>query len=214
MDLKTFLSLKTNLIEIPLPGLNAHSLLAPPNRITDLKKMNYNIVNFKIAAVLILFFPRPNGQLNLVLIERSKYPGIHSGQISFPGGKYEDQDNELWETALREANEEIGIQKSDIKYVMSLSNIFIPPSNFLVTPFLSYTISNPAFIPYKSEVSKIIELPVNDLLKMKVSQKKIKTVFKESVEVPCFNYNQNIIWGATSMVLSELKMIILNALDK
>ena len=188
--------------------------MAPPNRITDLKKMNYNIVNFKIAAVLILFFPSQNGQLNLVLIERSKYPGIHSGQISFPGGKYEDQDNELWETALREANEEIGIQKSDIKYVMSLSNIFIPPSNFLVTPFLSYTISNPAFIPYKSEVSKIIELPVNDLLKMKVSQKKIKTVFKESVEVPCFNYNQNIIWGATSMVLSELKMIIMNALDK
>ena len=148
------------------------------------------------------------------MIERSKYPGIHSGQISFPGGKYENQDNELWETALREANEEIGIQKADIKYVMSLSNIFIPPSNFLVTPFLSYSISNLTFIPHKSEVSKIIELPVNDLLKIKVSQKRLKTMFKESVEVPCFNYNQNIIWGATSMILSELKMIIQNALAK
>ena len=84
------------------------------------------------------------------MIERSKYPGIHSGQISFPGGKYENQDNELWETALREANEEIGIQKADIIYVMSLSNIFIPPSNFLVTPFLSYSISNLTFIPHKS----------------------------------------------------------------
>ena len=174
----------------------------------------YNIVNSKIAAVLILFFPSPNGQLNLVLIERSKYPGIHSGQISFPGGKYENQDNELWETALREANEEIGIQKADIKYVMSLSNIFIPPSNFLVTPFLSYSISNLTFIPHKSEVSKIIELPVNDLLKIKVSKKRLKTMFKESVQVPCFNYNQNIIWGATSMILSELKMLIQNALVK
>ena len=214
MDLRTFLSLKTNLIEIPLPGLDAHSLLAPSYRISDLKKINYNIVNSKIAAVLILLFPSPNGQLNLVLIERSKYPGIHSGQISFPGGKYENQDNELWETALREANEEIGIQKADIKYVMSLSNIFIPPSNFLVTPFLSYSISNLTFIPHKSEVSKIIELPVNDLLKIKVSQKRLKTMFKESVEVPCFNYNQNIIWGATSMILSELKIIIQNALAK
>ena len=214
MDLKTFLSLKTNLIEIPLPGLDAHSLLAPSYRISDLKKMNYNIVNSKIAAVLILFFPSPNGQLNLVLIERGKYPGVHSGQISFPGGKYENQDNELWETALREANEEIGIQKADIIYVMSLSNIFIPPSNFLVTPFLSYSISNLTFIPHKSEVSKIIELPVNDLLKIKVSKKRLKTMFKESVQVPCFNYNQNIIWGATSMILSELKMLIQNALVK
>ena len=97
---------------------------------------------------------------------------------------------------------------------MSLSNIFIPPSNFLVTPFLSYSISNLTFIPHKSEVSKIIELPVNDLLKIKVSKKRLKTMFKESVQVPCFNYNQNIIWGATSMILSELKMLIQNALVK
>lgn len=214
MELKTFLSLKTNLKEIHLPGSIAHTLLAPPNRASDLINNNSININTKEAAVLIHFYPSTNGQLSLVLIKRNKNIGIHSDQISFPGGKYEDQDCDLWTTALREANEEVGIQKSQVQYVMPLSKIFVPPSNFLVTPYLSYGFFRPDFILEISEVSSIIEFPLNDLLKMKVSKVSLLSYNKISVEVPCYKYNKKIIWGATAMILSELKMIIQNTLTK
>ena len=97
---------------------------------------------------------------------------------------------------------------------MPLSKIFIPPSNFLVTPYLSYGFFRPDFILEISEVSSIIEFPLNDLLKMKVSKVSLLSYNKISVEVPCYTYNKKIIWGATAMILSELKMIIQNTLTK
>ena len=135
MELKTFLSLVTKLKEIPLPGFKSHLLLAPSDRHDDLINTNYNNINHKRASVLIHFYPSNNDQLSFVLIERNKYPGVHSGQISFPGGKYEDKDKDLLATALREANEEVAIQKSTVDYIRTLSKVFIPPSKFMVTPF-------------------------------------------------------------------------------
>ena len=214
MELKTFLSLVTKLKETPLPGFKSHLLLAPLDRNADLNNANYNNINPKRAAVLIHFYPSYNGQLSLVLIERNKYPGVHSGQISFPGGKYEDKDKDLFATALREANEEVAIQKSTVEYIRTLSKIFIPPSNFMVTPFLSYSSFCPDLIPERSEVSEIIEFPLNDLLEMRISLTRLINSSKNSVEIPCFKYNQKIIWGATAMILSELKIIIQNTLTK
>ena len=169
MELKTFLSLFTKLKEIPLPGLKSHLLLAPLDRHTDLNNFNYNNINPKKAAVLIHFYPGENDQLSFVLIERNKYPGVHSGQISFPGGKYEDKDKDLFSTALREANEEVAIQKNTVEYIRTLSKVFIPPSNFIVTPFLSYSSFRPNLIPEGYEVSEIIEFPLNDLLETRIS---------------------------------------------
>ena len=208
------MSLKTKLKEIPLPGFKSHLLLVPPYRNGYLKNINYNYINSKKAAVLIHFYPSHNDRLSFVLIERNTYPGIHSGQISFPGGKYDNQDKDLWATALREANEELAIQKSQVEHIKTLSKVFIPPSNFLVTPFLSYGTFRPNFIPEISEVSGIIEFPLNFLLKTKISINSIINSSKNSLEVPCFKYNQKIIWGATAMILSELKIIIQNTLTK
>ena len=214
MELKTFLSLFTKLKEIPLPGFKSHLLLAPLDIHTDSNNTNYNNINPKRAAVLIHIYPSYNGQLSFVLIERNKYPGFHSGQISFPGGKYEDKDKDLFATALREANEEVAIQKSTVEYIRTLSKIFIPPSNFMVTPFLSCSSFRPDLIPERSEVSQIIEFPLNDLLGTRISLTRLINSSKNSVEVPCFKYNQKIIWGATAMILSELKIIIQNTLTK
>jgi len=204
----------TKLKEIPLPGLKSHLLLAPLDRHTDLNNFNYNNINPKKAAVLIHFYPSENDQLSFVLIERNKYPGVHSGQISFPGGKYEDKDKDLLSTALREANEEVAIQKNTVEYIRTLSKVFIPPSNFIVTPFLSYSSFRPNLIPEGSEVSEIIEFPLNDLLETRISFTRLINYSKNSVRVPCFRYNQKIIWGATAMILSELKIIIQNTLTK
>ena len=214
MELKTFLSSVTKLKEIPLPGLKSHLLLAPLYRHTDLNSFNYNNINPKKAAVLIHFYPSENDQLSFVLIERNKYPGVHSGQISFPGGKYEDKDKDLFSTALREANEEVAIQKNTVEYIRTLSKVFIPPSNFIVTPFLSYSSFRPNLIPEGSEVSEIIEFPLNDLLETRISLTRFINFSKNSMRVPCFKYNQKIIWGATAMILSELKIIIQNTLAK
>ena len=214
MELKTFLNLIAKLKEIPLPGFKSHLLLVPPESNEDAKNINYNYINPKIAAVLIHFYPNHNDQLSFVLIERNKYPGIHSGQISFPGGKYDDQDKDLLATALREANEEVAIQKSQVEYIRTLSKVYIPISNFLVTPFLSYGSFRPNFIKEISEVSGILEFPLNDLLEMKISTTSLTNYSKNSIEVPCFKYNKKIIWGATAMILSELKMIIQNTLIK
>ena len=214
MELKTFLSLFTKLKEIPLPGLKSHLLLAPLDIHTDSNNTNYNNINPTRAAVLIHIYPSYNGQLSFVLIERNKYPGFHSGQISFPGGKYEDNDKDLFATALREANEEVAIQKSTVEYIRTLSKVFIPPSNFIVTPFLSYGSFRPDLIPDRSEVSEIIEFPLNYLFETGISMTRLINSSKNSVEVPCFKYNQKIIWGATAMILFELKTIIQNTLTK
>ena len=125
-----------------------------------------------------------------------------------------DKDKDLFSTALREANEEVAIQKSTVEYIRTLSKIFIPPSNFMVTPFLSYSSFRPDLIPERSEVSEIIEFPLNDLLETRISLTRLINSSKNSVEVPCFKYNQKIIWGATAMILSELKIIIQNTLTK
>ena len=176
MELKTFLNLNTKLKEIPLPGLKSHLLLIHLDRVADLKNINYNYINPKIAAILIHFYPSHNGQLNFVLIECKKYPGIHSGQIGFPGGKYDDQDKYLLVTALREANEEVAIQKSQEEYIRTLSKVFIPQSNFLVNPFLSYGSFRQDFVPEISEVSGILKFQLNDVLEIKFLKPSLKII--------------------------------------
>ena len=121
---------------------------------------------------------------------------------------------DLLATALREANEEVAIQKSQVEFIRTLSKVYIPKSNFLVSPFLSYGSFRPNFIKEISEVSGILEFPLNDLLEMKISITSLTNYSKNSIEVPCFIYNKKIIWGATAMILSELKMIIQNTLIK
>ena len=208
------MSTVTNLKEIPLPGLKAHKLLAPPNRIKLMKTIDYNKIKSKKAAVLICIYPNAVGQANFVLIERNVYPGVHSGQISFPGGKPEPHDLDLWATALREANEEVGIPSSQVQQLKTMSKIFIPPSNFTVTPFLSYCHSQPPLIHDLSEVSSIIEFPLGELLTAEVSMENCVISGKNLSKVPAYVYDQKIVWGATAMILSELKKLILNGLYK
>ena len=211
MNLKTFLDQKSKLKQITLSGYEAHSLLAPPQRMKQLESSFKNKTTPKKAAVLIHLYPGENDFLHFILIQRNSYVGVHSGQISFPGGKPEALDANLWGTALRESSEEVGLNGIDIHKLRSLTDVFIPPSNFLVSPFVSYSYEKPEFIPEKKEVDLILEIPLANLLDhQQVLYKKLTTNYIDEFEVPCYIFNEKVVWGATAMILSELRILFLS----
>ncbi len=164
--------------------------------------------NPKKAGVLALFYPDKNNQTKFLLTERASYKGTHSAQISFPGGKLDELDLNLTETALRENFEEVGIQKEQVTIIRALSQTYIPPSNFLVSPFLGFLNHTPTFTK-NYEVETIIEVFLEDLLNNKSLSSIIKnTSYMKNIEVPCFKLNNYNVWGATAMILSEIKDLL------
>jgi 8-oxo-dGTP pyrophosphatase MutT (NUDIX family) len=128
---------------------------------------------------------------------------VHSAQISFPGGKIDKKDTNLKATALRETAEEIDV--TDINIVRQLTTTYIPPSNFYVTPFLGYLKREPIFTP-NEEVQKIIPVRLSELLdEINVTTKIKTTSYMKNIEVPCFKLSNYLVWGATAMLLSEIK---------
>ena len=196
----------------PLPAVAAHIKMAPAERLAALNSGYYSSTNPRHSAVMMLFYPK-DGHATLMLIKRNTYPGVHSAQISFPGGKAEDTDADLQQTALRETWEEIGIAPDAIKVVMPFTEIYIPPSNFLVAPFLGFAVHEPVFNPNPAEVDALIELPLDVFLDDSiVVNASMKTSYAKSSIVPAFKVQEHIVWGATAMIMSELKETIKMAL--
>ena len=214
MNYKLFLKFLINIGDLTLPGKKAHNKMSPPERDINIQ-FQPNNTNFKEAAVLILVYPSFNGNPCIALIERSDYVGVHSSQISFPGGRFEFSDNSFWDTAIRETAEEIGIDNSVIKFLKEMSMVYIPPSNFKVFPFIGYVDKKPLFKLDKNEVKSIIELPISDLLRENNKAKKsIITSYMRKVTVPMYIFEDNYVWGATAMILSEFELLILDVLNK
>jgi len=190
-----------------LGGLDAQFKLAPELRLRyDENKINAK--NPKKAAVLALFYPDHNNETRFLLTKRASYKGTHSAQISFPGGKTELNDINLEHTAKREAFEEVGIQPFSIKMIRELTDVYIPPSNFLATPFIAYTLTRPHFIP-NHEVDTTIEVLLKDLLNdASITSVEMTTSYMNNAIVPCFKLNDYIVWGATAMLLSEIKDLL------
>lgn len=207
MEFAIFLdNIKEKMIR-PLPGTSSQLKMASMRRL---------IQDGKIAAppdvrkggVLALFYPS-DGKICIVLIKRTEYPGVHSGQISFPGGGWEAGDEDMVATALREAEEEIGVDSLSVIPIGKLTDLYIPPSNFLVTPVVGYTLERPDFKPDPGEVDYILEVLLDDLLDEKNKQEQEITIFPAiNLKVPCFYINGNVIWGATAMMLNELMDVI------
>jgi len=187
-----------------LPGKTAHQEVAP------YRNVNFNsaaIEAAKKSAVLILFYPKGN-KIFTVLMQRTVYDGKHSGQISFPGGKVEPLDTSIFDTALREANEELGIEKDAVTVLGKLSDVFIPVSNFHVVPVIGYALKAPIFVLEKREVETIIELDIDELKNSILVNKKIKMSNNTLIKVPSFEFSEKIIWGATALMLNELRHIL------
>ena len=188
-----------------LPGKDAHIEVAPSRRIDfDQQKL----LNARESGVLILFYLKDK-ELHLVLIERSTYDGEHSGQISFPGGKREASDRDIVHTALREASEEVGILMEDVDVIGKLSDVYIPVSNFNVSPIVGFINYHPQFIIDAREVEELIELKLTDLTDVKeLASSNITLRNKTVIKVPSFDLNDKVIWGATAHILNELRWIL------
>lgn len=207
MNFSEFTSKINDLKASNLDGLEAQFLLAPRLRLQyDAQKITAN--NPKRAGVLALFYPNEQQETTFLLTQRASYQGTHSAQISFPGGKLDLNDANLQETALRETHEEVGIHPKNIEIIRELTDVYIPPSNFLATPFLGYTTKKPTFT-LNHEVDQTIEVLVSDLLDEKnITSAILDTSYMKKVEVPCFKIQDFIIWGATAMMLSEIKELL------
>jgi 8-oxo-dGTP pyrophosphatase MutT (NUDIX family) len=208
MQFDDFLQFTPKILNVELPATMAHEKMTPTIRVDLLKKINPDTINAKKAAVMMLFYPK-NNQTHLVLILRNSYNGVHSSQIAFPGGKPEIIDVDLKETALRETYEEIGVLPDKIEVIRSFTEVYIPPSNYLVHPFLGISNQELQFIRQEEEVAGIIEFPLIDFLDDGIIQnKRLDTSYATNFEVPGFLVNEHFVWGATAMILSELKETI------
>jgi len=188
-------------------GLDAQFSLAPKLRLKYTEE-KINAFNPKKAAVAALFYPNSKNETCFLLTLRANYNGTHAAQISFPGGKFEIQDTSLKNTALRETNEEVGALIENIVVFKQMTDVYIPPSNFIVTPFLGYVNTIPTF-KKNHEVAEIISVTVQDLLNEKsITSTTLSTSYAKNIEVPCFVLNNYIVWGATAMILNEIKELL------
>lgn len=190
----------------PLPGEIAHNLMAATSRASLPKTPNETT---KKSAVLILFYPHENN-INIPLILRPNYDGMHGGQVAFPGGRTEKSDENLIRTALREAQEEIGIRTSDVQIIGELTQLYIPPSNFMVQPVVGYMESKPSFYPDPREVDLVFEISLDEITNPSIISEEILNVRGVEVQAPIYSIQGHKVWGATAMMIAELLMIIEN----
>ena len=202
--MSSFINLLAKELENKLPGKKAQDKMSPDIR----KRLNHAPDNkTKNSCVLIAIYSQ-NNEYFTILFKRPDYDGIHAGQVCFPGGKVESGDTSFEDTALREAAEEIGLNKKIVKIIGKLTPLYIPVSNYIVQPFIAYIESIPILVPDSKEVDRILIAPLKSLLNPEnVMSKKINFRGSKMV-IPYFFINSMEIWGATAMILSEFLTIL------
>lgn len=187
----------------PLPSTRAHNTMLPQD--VDRPEAKNAPADARKSAVLMLLYEELE-VFNIVLIVRSKDGGPHSGQLALPGGKKEEADMNLVATAFRESQEEISLNQDAAIYVATLSPIYIPISNFLVTPIVAYSNGLPKLKPSDSEVAEIRYVPLQDMFDT-VTHVEVSTM-RGLWSVKAYTLNDGaIVWGATAMMLAELGIL-------
>jgi len=184
------------LIANGLPGANSHSKMLPEGRLLASSSSHTE------SAVLLLLYPKQDTWFT-VFIKRNQYNGPHSGQISLPGGKKNHLDKTLLQTAIRETNEETGVNASNSLIAGALSLLHIPVSGFVVHPFIAVLDYPPVFKPDKNEVEYLIEVPLQKLTDPSALKIKRMLVRNTEINVPYFDIQGEVVWGATAMILNE-----------
>ena len=161
------------------------------------------------AAVLILLYP-DNKQWHFFLTKRTNTVEHHKGQISLPGGTLEEgETNE--EAAIRETYEEIGIESKKINIIGSLTSLHIPVSGFKIFPFVGWIKEKPKLKIQSNEVSKVISPTIANLLDKRTQKEKYSRILGKQVKIPFFDFDNETVWGATSMILSEFRSVLKGA---
>ena len=184
----------------PLPGLEAQLTMVPEPR-PGHKTFDQVEGSSLKAGILLLLIPR-GGTLFLVLTRRTDRVPHHRGQISFPGGEQHPGEVPV-ETAVREAEEELGIDLGRCRILGALTPLYIPPSNYCVYPFVALLEESPRFRPQPEEVDEVLEVPVDHVMDLRNRRAEVRTLDGNPVRIPFFEFQGNKIWGATAMVLAE-----------
>lgn len=200
----TFVESIAQRLSEPLPGEEAHQKMMAGARLRIKISPNQQT---RRSAILILFYPFLD-EIYLPLILRPAYDGVHGGQMAFPGGRMEKTDENLIRTALREAQEEIGIRLTDVKVLGHLTEIFIPPSNFFVLPVIGVVPFKPDFYPDAREVDQIIEVSLREITDERIITLQELNVRGLTIEAPTYNLQGHKVWGATAMMIAELLEVI------
>ncbi len=203
----SFISELKSEIENDLPGEDSHDELSPGRGRSS--EALAKIDNYRESGVAVIIYFKDN-KWQSILILRTTYKGAHSGQVSFPGGKKEPFENSIIETAIRESEEEIGITRSNIDFLGKLTPIYIPVSNFKVEASVFHLKEDDVFVKDIKEVQEIIHYPLADLLNPDnkgVTNINISDQLKMK-DVPCFFIQNHIVWGATAIILNEVKQIL------
>jgi 8-oxo-dGTP pyrophosphatase MutT (NUDIX family) len=190
----------------PLPGVEFQRKFMHEERLLSHIEPNETT---RQSAVLVAFYPS-DGEVFLPLILRPAYDGTHGGQMALPGGKMEYADENLIRTALREAQEEIGVKAMDVNVLGELTDVFIPVSNFIVKPIVGYLDYKPDFFPDKREVEKIYEVKFSEFLKLENKGIRSITVGKRNLTVPGFDIQNQWIWGATALIINEIVEVVIS----
>jgi 8-oxo-dGTP pyrophosphatase MutT (NUDIX family) len=200
--MKLLEALKAELV-LALPGKEAQVSMAPvgrePNETTSVKRN---------AAVTIVILDRPEKSHEIILIKRSEYDGPHSDQVSFPGGKQETSDSNLIDTAIRECYEETGLELKIQNLAGTLTPLYISVSRFMVFPYIFIFDQMPNFNTDPMEVNYIIRFPLNQLMQEDLKQNKMIEIEDQKIEVPYYAIENEVVWGATAMILSEFIEIL------
>jgi len=206
MDYDIFSQQVAKIKNLPLPGVASHYKMAPEVRVKELKAGMKVDRNPKKAGVMALFYPDDDYRTHFLLIHRKSYPGVHSDQISFPGGKVEKGDPDLMATALRETHEEVGVPPQDVLVIREMTEVYIPPSNFIVQPYLGLYKKEFPFVPQEAEVAAVVEVSLDDFMSdSNITTQLLSTSYARNIEVPAFSLNGHVVWGATAMMMSEIR---------
>ena len=189
-----------------LPGAAAHALMTPePNHVKGIEEIHqHSPVN---SAVLMLLMPYREDWA-IPFIQRTSVGKYHGGQIALPGGKTEPEDTNARDTALRECHEEIGVNPEDVTIIGSLSDVYIPLSNFNITPIVGTIPKIPNFVLSEDEVEEVIVIPLNDLFDDK--NKTSRSLYRNDRQIvaPGYKIDNHFIWGATAMMIAELETLL------
>ncbi len=184
-----------------LPGISAHKEMSFTNR-------NFDKPSNAIPSAVCLLLYENNQQVFFPLIKRTNTSLHHKGQMALPGGRL-DPDESIEQGAIRECEEEIGVPKKDIVPIRRLTELYIPVSNHLVYPIVCYTPYPPTFQYNPDEVERILICSVENLLHFEKQLTKVRLKDNFTIDAPAFNFQQEIIWGATALILNEFKHLLI-----
>lgn len=189
-------------LKLELPGPEAQFKMAPGERGTNIPSAEV-LAEARRAAVLIMLYEK-DSELYFPIIKRVTYPGVHSGQMAFPGGTFDEVDGELQETAFRETEEEVGIPPSELELIGQLSPLYIPPSRFYVEPYVAVHKGQPRFVLDPREVHSLLEVSLASISDPAIIKRKIiQGSSGWKVDAPYYDVQDHVVWGATATIIAE-----------